>query len=119
MREIKFRGWDGQKMFPAEDLSRAPEYRTWLGYADCTLLQFTGLTDKNGKEIYEGDIVSVLDGEEITGTYEVEYCGANDYPAFDFKGWEGETNGLSEGIGAFEVEVIGNVYESPDRLKTN
>jgi uncharacterized phage protein (TIGR01671 family) len=118
-REIKFRAWDSKN-----DVMRDWDYirTSWTlsilnGDSNTELMQFTGLKDKNLKEIYEGDLVAVLDGEEQTGTYEVEYCGDRNYPAFDFKGWDGETNGLSEAKEVFEIEVIGNIYENPELLK--
>ena len=73
MREIKFRAWDGEKMTYFHPLAHTESYNqlacqpissnkeewidTWTTDKCDGLMQFTGLTDTNGKEIYEGDIV--------------------------------------------------------------
>ena len=80
------------------------------------LMQSTGLVDKNGKEIFEGDIVNITKGfdnfmDEVF--YDEELCSirlkgySNDY--CDFADW------IREG---FEFEVIGNIYENPELLKS-
>lgn len=81
------------------------------------LMQYTGLKDKNGKEIYEGDIIRwrIDDFEEWT---KFQIVWGNDYPAFEINPCEfEECNGLQfitsiEG----ECEVIGNIYENPELL---
>jgi uncharacterized phage protein (TIGR01671 family) len=61
MREIKFRAWDGNRMLKHVEFFTTPQGWIWddnqckVGVKD--VMQFTGLLDKNGKEIYEGDIV--------------------------------------------------------------
>jgi hypothetical protein len=60
MREIKFRAWDGKKM--QYDFAIDSQWNVWLSPYDTfdiewwIIVQFTWLLDKNGKEIYEGDI---------------------------------------------------------------
>ena len=82
------------------------------------LMQFTGIPDKNKKEIYEGDIITVdYDGDK--STHKVEW-GENNYPAWALNPTLGiEVNDFSEIIcfGSYEMEIIGNVWETPELLK--
>jgi hypothetical protein len=95
-REIKFRAWNGNV------LTYYPELRNWnteySDLEDCEIMQFTGLKDKNGKEIYEGDI-----WEKIT------------YPRNMFV--------VKFNNGAFNISdftslgtVLGNIYENPELM---
>lgn len=84
-----------------------------------TLTQFTGLLDKHGKEIYEGDIVK--------GSYEYQDCFCDlieEVKFFDcyftpFGAWFGDGSGTlySSSINPENFEIIGNIYENPELLK--
>ena len=72
-------------------------------------LQYTGLHDKNGKEIYEGDVVkSKLIGEENEG--EIWEIGFNPFGGFVSPGGKAFDNSWRE------HEIIGNIYENPDLI---
>lgn len=84
-----------------------------------TVGQYTGLTDKNGKKIFEGDIVQWTD-ELNTYKSSVEYCGDKyNYPAFDLVKHDYECNGLQFIHEDCCVEVIGTIYDNPELLEAN
>ena len=88
---------------------------------DVTLMQYTGLNDKNGREIFEGDIVRWKDLEsfddfKIDEVLKVEYSN-------EFLKWVAiDKNGLQDDLYDFsdnrELEVIGNIYENPELLES-
>ncbi len=131
MREIKFRAWDKkEKHFVYFELFSGVNNHTPPIYEDADLEnweQFTGLFDKNGKEIYEGDIVEykILTGfgcedddfrnsqKAIIKRAEIVFRNGKFTPREDcsvpddaFYAWR-----------TFDFEVIGNIYENPELLK--
>ena len=132
MREIKFRAWDMRvkKMyFGGMDKfnSIAPFVNALENYP---LMQYTGLKDKNGKEIYEGDIVIADDdGQEFPEKYDEdkdEYIPCGKYEVYwaEAMWWlrsPAEPHGLQMEYNPFtddaDFEVIGNIYENPELVK--
>lgn len=122
MREIKFRAWfkkvpimiefglgSDYFKFSTDD----GDWRCELDEADA-IMQFTGLLDKNGKEIYEGDIV-LVDGKFIGQVFWNKFsCGFRyaSTPDTDIE----KTHFLNTFAQSF-YEVLGNIYENPEILK--
>jgi len=124
MREIKFRGWDGEKMLPSYSAGMCAFVYDYMADndgklpKDIVLMQYTGLKDKNDKEIYEGDVVKT--GEDFVGVVEydnesVDYCidtGTGD----EYEETEYDGDGYKESLTVDPIEVIGNIYENPNLL---
>jgi len=117
MKSIKFRAWNN--MFKKMDFGGG-DLLLRINSDDFTEpMQYTGLEDKNGIEIYEGDILS---GYKCH--YPVEYNAGSFMWNDEFLGHtiEVDTDGLElyylvESDGCDTLEVIGNIYENSDLLK--
>lgn len=107
-REIKFRIWDNTLKQMEAPFTLNDDFDCMQGWLDgCQLMQYTGLKDKNGKEIYEGDIIRLPIGELGNVIY------FEPYAAF-----VGDSDGILTqlDLGA-DIEVIGNIYENPELLQ--
>lgn len=80
------------------------------------VLMYTGLKDKNGKEIYEGDIVKYT-SELENGIFEVKYGNCRFYGLWIEANFMGITTDLFYLGCSNELEVIGNIYENPELLE--
>mgnify|MGYP004630873095 CR=1 FL=1 len=123
-REIKFRIWDieNKEMLEVQELDFEPtfyggriairpdQYNDYFDTEDMILMQYTGLHDKNGKEIYEGDILKSIQWNDI---YLVKYIGTAFYLCR--KGNKG-FNKITTWNNAEKSEVVGNIYDNPELL---
>jgi len=132
MREIKFRAWVKFNYGPwgshfkmmyqgTPDLETLQSFMFHYG-AEEKLMQFTGLKDKNGKDIYEGDIIRYFNllGELAIGIIvfkdgSFRFKNTNNQEARQWN--DGDHDWYSiENIELFEMEIIGNIYENPELL---
>lgn len=108
-REIKFRVWNGEEMVSPDYIDRdgsAHWHENSIPQSSKELMQFTGLKDKNGREIYEGDIIKLIQYTYyFTHTAIFEVTIPKIYLIDDIKHKNSE------------VKVIGNIYENPELLE--
>lgn len=124
MRDIKFRAYvkeigaiyDVYELY-SDGGVMVVNYDFPLSNGDIELMQYTGLKDKNGVEIFEGDIVSceyLAPDERYVAIGEVVWCNS-DSAQYKVNDNFDESDPLQEWYSG--CEVIGNIYENPELLK--
>ena len=126
MREYKFRCWDtkNKEMLEVQELDyedsyngepmiRTTMYNDYFDTEDMILMQYTGLKDKNGKEIYEGDIVKIdIDRAYVKWNDKYGY-----FQLIPIKDYYFDSDIIGQALEYEDVEVIGNEFDNPELLE--
>lgn len=114
-REIKFRGWDSanKQMIPHHNLNVGIKNIN-RGNNHITLLQYTGIKDLSGNEIYDGDIIEYPNGL----IYIVEWL--RNYGGMwlrENRIYENGPHGMAfNETEPYELQIVGNIYQTPELL---
>lgn len=131
MREIKFRAWDKKtkRMFIIFDSEEQEEWYLPTCRDNYVVMQYTGLKDKNGTEIYEGDICKVSNDTHYSNNYFntedkwkmtmistlKDYC----YMFYDIEDKFMTIYFIEALEDGMSIEIIGNIFENPELLEGN
>ena len=115
-REIKFRVWDNvdymSKPFTLYDLMGSQAKIEFTH--DCIVMQYTGLNDKDGQEIYEGDVVENHYPEKTSDIYIVRFSLSDFGTRFEIVN---HATGVNRWWKEATCRVIGNIYQNPELLQ--
>ncbi|MCY7740837.1 YopX family protein [Bacillus licheniformis] len=113
MREIKFQAWDldAQQMYNWESIKQL--FHEHLDHPRVKVRQYTGLKDRQDREIYEGDVVKGIRDSHWHGGYDIVLGKVE----FDEETCSFRVDGGGLLYRIEEIEVIGDVYRNPELLE--
>lgn len=120
MRDLKFRVWNkiSQCIESWESMLEHGDFYRFINNNEYPLMQFTGLTDKNGADIYEGDFIknkhgriSVVVWHEYSACWDCTFV-SDEHLVDSKKAYEGFDNSKWK----YNVEIIGNIHQHPELL---
>jgi hypothetical protein len=126
INELKLRAWDGDTMHYSDDgdfLSMeaffgCTDYRGYGGF-QTEYMRWTGRTDSNGKNIYEGDIIQWFDFDDPQPLLVIKWAKTYSNLAFSpfYLNWKEYDFYGGWPVAYDSMKVVGNIYQNPDLLK--
>jgi uncharacterized phage protein (TIGR01671 family) len=111
MRKLKFRVWDNVNYMSTPFTLQDIQLRKVQFTNECVVMQYVGIKDKNGKEVFEGDIVQPYHGNKKAMKCFIKYGDNGFFMA------QSKKDTRMDCIWYYDFEIIGNIYENKKLLK--